>query len=309
MYADEESQLLSTQSGEVDFNYLRKPSGDKVTIINNIEGMHAQQSLVGFNIFFSVNLKSPSVELLKDKRVRQALVWALDRDLLVNDVLGGVFKVPDIMNHWIAPWANSENLERYYPQNIEKAQALLTEAGWDPNAIVKARHYPPNMDPDVPIIQAMWEEVGVKIELSPLPDDTFIADFYEDKDKSTPEDDGPNYDIAFVYGYGTLDGSPWGSDETLGSTRWYPNGFNSMRFANEEWDAEFAAALTETSQDAQATHFKRCSEIFNDELPYAPIYQRVDYSVVADTHTGPECAVILPPAGGGVHYGEWYVAA
>jgi ABC-type transport system substrate-binding protein len=269
--------------------------------------MNAQASTVGFNIFASFNLLNPSNPLLKDKRVRQALVWALDRDLLVNDVLGGVFNVPEVMNHWIQEWAVSDDLERYYPQNVDKAKALLAEAGWDPNAApLRARHYPPTLDPDVPIIQSMWEDVGVKIALEPLPDDTFFHDFYEDADLSTPEDDGPAYDIAFVYGFGTLDGSPWGSDEFLASDRVSPAGLNSMRFANPEWDSEFAAGIMETTREAQAPHFARASEIFNDELPYIPLYQRVDYSIVSDGLHGPENATILHPAAGGVKYWEWY---
>ena len=311
IYADDAAQILSTQSGEVDFNYIRRPSGDKLKTLQEISGMTAQQSLVGFNIFFSVNLLNPSTPLLKDKNVRKALTWALDRELLVGEVLGGVFKVPDVVNHWIQKWAVSDSLETYHPQNVDLAKQLLADAGWDPNVVLDVRHYPPTLDPDVPVIQAMWEDVGVKIKLTPLPDDTFVADFYEDKGDADPTngDDGPNYDIAFVYGFGTLDGSPWGSDETLGSTRVYPNGFNSMRFANAEWDSEFAAALKETSQEAQAAHFARCSEIFNDELPYMPIYQRVDYAVVSNKLKGPEKAAITHPAAGGIHFWEWYVEA
>lgn len=311
IYADDAAQILSTQSGEVDFNYIRRPSGDKLRTLQEIAGMTAQQSLVGFNIFFSVNLLNPSTPLLKDKNVRKALTWALDRDLLVNEVLGGVFKVPDVVNHWIQRWAVADDLETYHPQNVDLATQLLADAGWDPNVVLDVRHYPPTLDPDIPVIQAMWEDIGVKIKLTPLPDDTFVADFYEDKGDGDPTngDDGPNYDIAFVYGFGTLDGSPWGSDETLGSTRVYPNGFNSMRFANAEWDSEFAAALKETEQDAQAEHFKRCSQIFNDELPYMPIYQRVDYAVVSNKLKGPEKAAITHPAAGGIHFWEWYVEA
>ena len=309
IYADDAAQILSTQSGEVDFNYVRRPSGDKLQTLQAIDGMTAQQSLVGFNIFFSVNLLNPSTPLLKDKRVRQALTWALDRHTLVDDVLGGVFKVPTVVNHWIQDWAVAPDLETYDPQDVPKAEQLLKDAGWDPSVVLDVRHYPPTLDPDVPVIQAMWEDIGVKIKLTPLPDDTFIADFYEDKDLSTPKDDGPRYDIALVYGFGTLDGSPWGSDEQLGSTRVYPNGFNSMRFANAEWDSEFAAALKETTQDAQAPHFQRCSQIFNEELPYMPIYQRVDYAVVSNKLKGPEKAPITHPSAGGIHFWEWYVEA
>jgi ABC-type transport system substrate-binding protein len=216
--------------------------------------------------------------------------------------------VPEIMNHWIQPWANATDLERYHPQDIAKAQALLAEAGWDPNAApLRARHYPPALDPDIPIIQQMWADLGIPIELEPMSDAGFFQDFYGDKDPSTPEDDGPAYDVAFTYGFGTLDGSPWGSDEFLNSERVNPEGLNSMRFANEEWDQEFAAGLLESDQEAQAPHFQRCSQIFNEELPYIPLYQRVDYSVVSEDLKGPENATILHPAAGGVRYWEWTI--
>jgi peptide/nickel transport system substrate-binding protein len=307
IYNDEESQILSTQSGEVDFNYVRKPSGDKLALLSEIEGMTPIKSLVGFNIFVSFNLLNPSNPLLKDKRVRQALVWGLDRDVLVNDVLGGVFTVPTVMNHWIQEWAVSPDLELYHPQDVDKAKALLAEAGWDASAPpILARHYPPTLDPDVPIIQSMWSDLGVNIELQPLADDVFFDDFYGGYDTATGVDNGPKYDVAFVYGFGTLDGSPWGSDEFLASDRVLPAGLNSMRFANPEWDSEFAAGLLETTRETQAPHFARASEIFNDELPYIPLYQRVDYSIVNDGLKGPENATILHPAAGGVHYWEWY---
>ena len=68
---------------------------------------------------------------------------------------------------------------------------------------------------------------------------------------------------ASLNGFGTLDGSPWGSDGTLGSKSVYPNGYNSMRWVSKEWDTEFATALLQPDQATQAPHFKRCSEIFN----------------------------------------------
>ena len=169
--------------------------------------MHTQESLVGLNIFYSFNLESPSNELIKDKRFRQALVWALDRQPLVDDVLGGVFKVPDIVNQWIAPWANPTDLERYHPQNVDKAKQLLDDIGWVAGTKINVWHYPPKLEDDIPVIVAMWEDVGIGSTLTPLPDETFTTDFY----------DKPKYDVAFAYGFGTLDGSPWGSDTFLGS--------------------------------------------------------------------------------------------
>ena len=297
IYTEDNAQLVSTEAGDVDFQYFRRPSGDKLARLKGIGGMHTQESLVGLNIFYSFNLESPSNELIKDKRFRQALVWALDRELLVNDVLGGVFKVPDIVNQWIAPWANPTDLERYHPQNVDKAKQLLDDIGWVAGTKINIWHYPPKLEDDIPVIVGMWEDVGVGSTLTPLPDETFTADFY----------DKPKYDVAFAYGFGTLDGSPWGSDTFLGSKSIPPNGFNSMRFKNAEWDTEYAAALVESTQEAQAPHLHAASKIFNEELPYMPIYQRVDYSVVNDKLKGPEKYQIQHPEIGGVKFYEWTI--
>ena len=309
IYADGDAQLTSTKVGEVDFQYVRAPTGDQLKQLHAINGMSTQESRVGFNIFFSFNLKQPSVPLLKDKRVRQAFVWALDRHALVDDVLGGAFRVPNVMNDWIAPWASSDRLETYDPQDIERARKLLADAGWDPTVVLDVRHYPPKLDPDVPVIVEMWKAVGINSRLTPLSEAGFFHEFYESKGEPGAPDEGPSYDVAIAFGFGTLDGSPWGQANTLGSTRVYPNGYNSMRWVNEEWDREFATALLQQDQETQAPHFKRCSELFNDELPYAPLYQRVDYAIVSDDLRGPENATILHPAAGGVRYWEWYMAS
>jgi hypothetical protein len=60
---------------------------------------------------------------------------------------------------------------------------------------------------------------------------------------------------------------------------------------------------------AKARAIERCGELFNDELPYAPLYQRVDYAIVSDNLRGPEQATILHPVAGGVRYWEWYLAS
>ena len=307
IYADDQAQLLSTTSGEVDFQYFRKPSGDQLKQLNAISTMHSEKSLVGYNIFFSFNLLNPSTPLLKDKRVRQAFVLCMDRHTLIDDVLGGVYNYPKYMNDWIAPWANSTKLNSY-DQDIAQAKSLLAAAGWDPSVVLNVRNYPPKLTDDVPVIVEQWKAVGINVKLTPLPDDTFVNDFYRQSKDTGTTDSGPLYDVAFVYGYGSLDGTPYGQDAELGCASIWPNGSNSMRWCSQEWDTEFAAALKGITQADQAPHFQRCSEIFNDELPYVPMYDRVDYSIIGNTLKGPEKATILHPSAGGVRWWEWTIS-
>jgi ABC-type transport system substrate-binding protein len=221
--------------------------------------------------------------------------------------MGNAPKLPDFMDDWQAAWANSTKLETYHPQDVNKAKSLLQAAGWDPTTVVNVYHYPPKLTADVPVIVQMWKDVGINVKLTPIPDDTFVDIFYGSKGPKGGPDQGPIYDVAFVYGFGSVDGSPWGQDNYLGTKAVYPNGYNAMRFANAEWDTEFAAGNSAITKDQQSPHFQRCSEIFNDELPYVPMYQRVDYSAVGDKLHGPENWKILHPQVGGVRWYEWYI--
>lgn len=63
---------------------------------------------------------------LQNKLVRQALNYAVDKEAIVNDLLGGN---TDILSSYVNPPNNNPALEPY-PYDPEKAKALLAEAGY-----------------------------------------------------------------------------------------------------------------------------------------------------------------------------------
>ncbi len=65
-------------------------------------------------------------EALRDKRVRQALNYAIDKEAIVNDLLGGK---TTILKSYVNPPNNNPNLKPY-TYDPEKAKALLAEAGY-----------------------------------------------------------------------------------------------------------------------------------------------------------------------------------
>ncbi|MGN6333179.1 MAG: ABC transporter substrate-binding protein [Motilibacteraceae bacterium] len=67
-------------------------------------------------------------EALKDKRVRQAIAYAIDRERILTQVLGGIGQTSSL------PWAPSSpafdaDLARTYARDVDKAKALLAAAG------------------------------------------------------------------------------------------------------------------------------------------------------------------------------------
>jgi dipeptide transport system substrate-binding protein len=104
-----------------------------------------------------------------DKRVRQALNMAINKDAIIDAIYQGAGKKA---KNPIPPtiWSYNDNVKDY-PYDPEAAKKLLAEAGY-PNgfetdiwAMPVQRPYNPNARRMAEIIQADWEKVGVKAKI------------------------------------------------------------------------------------------------------------------------------------------------
>jgi peptide/nickel transport system substrate-binding protein len=115
------------------------------------------------------------------KKVRLALNLAVDKQAIVQRVLGGL-GAP--IGSWLMypndPW-NTDNLRKPYPYDPAKAKALLTEAGY-PNGFDTTmnltawpgRGYLPDVGEAV---ATYWEKIGVRVKRRPVDRAVFAADF------------------------------------------------------------------------------------------------------------------------------------
>ena len=102
--------------------------------------------------------------------MRQALVYAIDRQGIVKQVFKGYGRV--VNSHIIGPdWAINPNLNKY-EYNPDKAKALLPEAGWDPNTPVvinwMAGQGGETCENSLLIAQSQLQAVGIKADFQPL---------------------------------------------------------------------------------------------------------------------------------------------
>ncbi|MGI5238327.1 ABC transporter substrate-binding protein [Dactylosporangium sp. CA-139066] len=128
----------------------------------------------------------------QDARVRQAFLYAVDREQIVKTVLFGKAEVR--MSNFAK--SNEPAGLNDYAKNVEKAKQLLSEAGWDPNRTVNLQwvHGQRDRDATATIVQSELAAVGVKVNLVNI-QAAQIAGTYKDKSYDMTLYGGGNYAV------------------------------------------------------------------------------------------------------------------
>jgi peptide/nickel transport system substrate-binding protein len=113
-----------------------------------------------------------------DKRIRQALAYAVNRQLIVDNLLKGEGVIAQTPIIPVTYYYNPE-VEGQYPYDPEKAKALLEEAGWDFDREIKLLVPTGNVvrELSADIIQANLQDVGLKISIEKMDFPTMMARF------------------------------------------------------------------------------------------------------------------------------------
>ncbi len=132
---DQNSLVLALQSGEIDYGAV--PSTDIQTVRGWVDSknMRVEEGLDLSYTYIGYNLKNP---LFADKRVRQALTSAINRDEIVKFVLEGEGEVADVPESPLS-WAYNDSVSKF-PYDPAKSLQLLKEAGWEKAADGKLKN-------------------------------------------------------------------------------------------------------------------------------------------------------------------------
>ncbi|MEU1506897.1 ABC transporter substrate-binding protein [Kitasatospora sp. NPDC005748] len=157
-----ESLLSSLRTGQTQLSYSVR--GKDVATLKDDPQFHIKQYDTGAGAYYiGANLTG---EHVGDKRVRQAIAWAVDRERLVQQALGGYGTVSS------APWpksspAYSEANATRYSHNPDKARALLKDAGLDSITLPFAHSNEPGSTAVAQILQYDLKQVGIETVLQP----------------------------------------------------------------------------------------------------------------------------------------------
>ncbi|OHB24769.1 MAG: peptide-binding protein [Desulfuromonadaceae bacterium GWC2_58_13] len=297
---DLSTQFLELQSGGLDFMGLTPIQYQTQTDTLAFKRRFEKYRYLAFGYtYLGYNLNRP---LFQDKRVRQAIAHAIDKQEIIDGVLLGLGQVatgpykPDT-------WVYNPDVRRY-PHDAAKAKALFAEAGWrdsDGDGILDKDGQKfsftivTNQGNDLrvksgEIIQRRLQEVGIEVKLRVIEWASFLKEFINPGNfeatilawSGSPEPD--QYDI-------------WHSSKTG------PRELNFIRFKNPEVDELLEKGRRTFDQQERKACYDRFQAILAEEQPYTFLYVSEALPVVARRFRGVEAA----PAGIRYNFIKWYV--
>jgi peptide/nickel transport system substrate-binding protein len=184
--ANQEVAIGQLKSGELDFMPINPADVELVKSDKNVR-LETRPDF-GYQ-YMGINFDNA---FLKDKLVRQAIMYGLDRQAIVDKFLKGYGTV---MNSHMPPviWAYDAASLKPYARDLSKAKDLLAQAGWkDKNAdgyLTKdgkvaqfTLKYPSGnkvRENSAPLIQANLKEIGIKVDLQMLEFSTLSTEVFD----------------------------------------------------------------------------------------------------------------------------------
>ena len=204
--------------------------------------------------YLGYNLKNP---LFTDKRVRQAISSAINKDEIVSGVLLGLGK-PATGPYKPGTWAYTDKV-KIYNYNPQKARELLREAGWvklNKEGILEKDGKPfvfeiitnqgnETRQKCAEIIQRQLAEVGIKVKIRILEWSAFVTDFINKR----------KFDSVIMGWTIPLDPDAY---DVWHSSKTKPEELNFVSYNNPE-EKKMLRSLSGNPCRGSALHFSLCS--------------------------------------------------
>lgn len=218
--------------------------------------------------FMSMNNKK---DTFKDKKVRQAVMYAINRKAMVDMLLeghGNVLNTPLVYSNYAYP---KEGLNDY-AYNVEKAKQLLKEAGWEnKNGVLEkdgkqfkvTLKYPVGnkmREQSAPIIQQNLKDVGIDAQLVSMDFASLKKQVIDDQD----------FDMCLL-GF-SLEVDPADAKSYWSSTVATKGGWNMGGFINEKSDELLDEGAKYLEQDKRKSIYNEWAKLMNTEVPTAYLY-------------------------------------
>jgi len=256
--------LSQLQNGELDIAQVSVP--DLASVQNNpILTVSSEPSVM--LQFIVPNLTRPE---FSDKRVRQALIYALDRESIVHEIFQDQ---ATIVNSCFFGW-KWDNVEpeglNTYPYDPDKAKQLLSEANWDSNTKITSHYIPGNQVDEtlLNIFQQQYKDVGINVELQAVD----VPDYTNRLVSGATN--GETGDFQLVLGSGGVMGQdPNVTTKYINSAAATPAGSNYNHFSNAQVDDLLVQGRATSDLEERKKIYTQIAQIVNDEAMWVFLWR------------------------------------
>ncbi|GAB4567571.1 MAG: glutathione ABC transporter substrate-binding protein GsiB [Anaerolineae bacterium] len=194
-----------------------------------------------------------------DKRVRQALNYAVDKQAIIDAVLRGYGRMADSP---IAPRVWGYIPVKTYEYDPDKAKALLAEAGYGDGFKTTLWCAESSQAREVAVaIQAQLAEVGVEVEVVAMESATLSAERFKPLEENKSE---LNY-AGWSPSTGDAD---WGLRPLLATEAWPPTLFNLAFYSNPQVDEYIKAGLATSDPEKRKAAYAEVQKIVMEDAPW-----------------------------------------
>ena len=194
-------------------------------------------------------------------KVRLAMAISIDRDLIVDELLGGQARA----QHYFGDAGNSvldplkaENPEPY-AFDLPRAKALLAEAGYENGFDLPISCYTRGVPSDIQVCEAvagMWETLGINTQVSKLPYATLRPLMFD-----------RNMEVIHTHGLGT-----YPEPMALWPNGTYVKGGWNAGFEHPILDDILDRALVEANQEKRWKITREASVFMREHVTHIPLY-------------------------------------
>lgn len=266
-----ETELSELAKGDLDVVTLTSTKEEDFKMLKDA-GMKIEEKPSANYQFMTMNSNK---EFFKDKKVRQAITYAINREGMVKSLIGEHGQVVNAPIS-LAGWAYPESGLNTYDYNVDKAKELINEAGWsENNGALEKDGVKFEVDMLVPtgnkvreqsatIIQQNLKDVGIIVNISTMDIGSAMAKTHGEGD----------YDMG-LFGF-TLEVDPGDADRYWASSIANGSQFNFSNFINTKSDELLDKATKTIDRNERKEIYAEWGKLINEEAPYVFLYSQND---------------------------------
>ncbi|CAD2072300.1 ABC transporter substrate-binding protein [Phocicoccus pinnipedialis] len=241
MMPDSTAQVTSFKKGDI---HLIETTGDVVDTLGDATIIEIDNNSVQL---MAMNLEN---DYLSNKKLRQAINMAVDKEELINAVWWGYGK--QIGSHYPPVLKGYVDTTGTYPYDVKKAKALVEESGAKGITLnMKLPSDYPNYVAAGQIIAEKLEAIGIHVKIETIEWGTWLTDVYGNRD----------YDLTVVGHTGRIEG--YDLLEKYNSTR----SDNYFNYKNTEIDDLLSSIKVELDEERRMDMYEQVQTILAEEVP------------------------------------------